>query len=188
MIDWSPVESLIKKHYKKGKSVVGKPSYSGLLLFKMSLRQTWYGLSDYEVEDRVNDSISFDYFYGLTIDSIAPDHSTLSHFPSMMTQAKAYQALFHEINGQLEACGIIVKTGAIVDASVMDTPLKPKGKTKHKVTENGVDKKEVSVKKDYGDSVDKDAAWLKKGGKFRYGCKKASRYGSRWFSVGSGNY
>ena len=54
----------------------------------------------------------------------------------------------------------------------MDTPLKPKGKTKHKVTENGVDKKEVSVKKDYGDSVDKDAAWLKKGGKFRYGYKK----------------
>ena len=154
----------------------------------MSLRQTWYSLSDYEVEDRVNDSISFDYFYGLTIDSIAPDHSTLSRFGSMMTQAKAYQALFHEINSQLEACGIIVKTGAIVDASVMDTPLKPKGKTKHKVTENGVDKKEVSVKKDYGNSVDKDAAWLKKGGKFRYGCKKASRYGSRRFSVGSGNY
>ena len=54
----------------------------------------------------------------------------------------------------------------------MDTPLKPKGKTKHKVTENGVDEKEVSVKKDYGNSVDKDAAWLKKGGKFRYGYKK----------------
>ena len=69
----------------------------------MSLRQTWYGLSDYEVEDRVNDSISFDYFYGLTIDSIAPDHSTLSHFPSMMTQAKAYHALFHEINKSIRS-------------------------------------------------------------------------------------
>ena len=75
----------------------------------MSLRQTWYSLSDYEVEDRVNDSISLGYFCGLTIDSIAPDHSTLSRFGSMMTQAKAYQALFHEINSQLEACGIIVK-------------------------------------------------------------------------------
>ena len=172
LIDWSPIESLIKEHYKKGKSVVGKPSYSGLLLFKMSLLQTWYGLSDYEVEDRVNDSISFGYFCGLTIDSIAPDHSTLSRFRSMMTQAKAYEALFHEINSQLEACGIIVKTGAIVDASVIDTPLKPKGKTNHKVTEDRVDEKEVSVKKDYGDSVDKDAAWLKKGGEFRYGYKK----------------
>lgn len=166
LIDWCPVEVLIKKHYKKGKSAVGKPSYIGLLLFKMSLLQTWYGLSYYEVEDRVNDSISFGYFCGLTIDSIAPDHSTLSRFRSMMTQAEAYEALFHEINGQLEAYGIIVKTGAIVDASVIDTPLKPKGKTNHKVTEDRVDEKEISVKKDYADSVDKDAAWLKKGGEF----------------------
>ena len=172
MIDWSPVEFLIKKHYQKGKSALGKPSYSGLLLFKMSLLQTWYGLSDYEVEDRVNDSICFGYFCGLTIDSIAPDHSTLSRFRSMMTQAKAYEALFQEINRQLEAHGIIVKTGAIVDASVIDTPLKPKGKTNHQVTEDRIDEKEVSVEKDYADSVDKDASWLKKGGKFRYGYKK----------------
>jgi len=30
---------------------MGKRSCSGLLLFKMSLLQTWYGLSDYEVEN-----------------------------------------------------------------------------------------------------------------------------------------
>lgn len=76
LIDWDPIEKLISDHYKKGKSATGKPSYSGLLLFKMSLLQTWYGLSDYEVEDRVNDSISFGYFCGLTIDNVAPDHST----------------------------------------------------------------------------------------------------------------
>ena len=59
LLDWSPIEKVIKHHYTKGKSATGKPSYSGLLLFKMSLLQTWYGLSDYEVEDRINDSISF---------------------------------------------------------------------------------------------------------------------------------
>ena len=52
LIDWSSVDSLIKKHYTKGESATGKPSYSGLLLFKMCLLQTWYGLSDYEVEHR----------------------------------------------------------------------------------------------------------------------------------------
>ncbi len=64
LLDWTVIESIIKIHYKKGKSATGKPSYSGLLLFKMCLLQTWYGLSDYEVEDRVNDSISFGYFCG----------------------------------------------------------------------------------------------------------------------------
>jgi IS5 family transposase len=138
----------------------------------MCLLQTWYGLSDYEVEDRVNDSISFSYFCGLNIYNVAPDHSTLSRFRSAMTKAGAFEPLFKEINRQLESNNIIVKTGATVDASVIDTPLKPKGKTIHKVTEDRVDEQEVEVKKDYSDSVDKDASWLKKGGKFRYGYKK----------------
>lgn len=172
LIDWSPIEKIITAHYKKGESAVGKPSYNGLLLFKMCLLQTWYGLSDYEVEDRINDSISFSYFCGLNIDNVAPDHSTLSRFRSAMTKAGAFEPLFKEVNRQLESNNIIVKTGAIVDASVIDTPLKPKGKTTHKVTEDRVDEQEVSVKKDYADSVDKDASWLKKGGKFRYGYKK----------------
>lgn len=46
LIDWSAVEFLVKKHYKKGRGAVGKPSYNGLLFFKVSLLQTWYGLSD----------------------------------------------------------------------------------------------------------------------------------------------
>ena len=89
LLDWNPIVSVLKLHYTKGKSATGKPSYSGLLLFKMSLLQTWYGLSDYEVEYRVNDSISFSYFCGLHIDQVAPDHSTLSRFRTMMTNAKA---------------------------------------------------------------------------------------------------
>lgn len=138
----------------------------------MSLLQTWYGLSDYEVEDRVNDSISFSYFCGLNIDQIAPDHSTLSRFRTIMTKAKAYEPLFKAINQQLESHNIIIKTGAIVDASVIDTPLKPKGKTNYKVTQDREDEQEVEVTKDFSDSVDKDAAWLKKGGKYRFGYKK----------------
>jgi IS5 family transposase len=172
LIDWGPIITILKQHYTKGKSATGKPSYSGLLLFKMSLLQTWYGLSDYEVEDRVNDSISFSYFCDLHIDQVAPDHSTLSRFRSIMTKATAYEPLFKEINRQLEAHKIIVKTGVIIDASVIDTPLKPKGKTTHKVTEDRKDEEEIVVTKEYADSVDKDASWLKKGGKYRFGYKK----------------
>ncbi len=172
LLDWQPIIELLRNHYTKGKSASGKPSYSGLLLFKMSLLQTWYGLSDYEVEDRVNDSISFSYFCGLHIDQVAPDHSTLSRFRSIMTKAKAYEILFKEINRQLEAHEIIVKTGVIVDASVIDTPLKPKGKTNHKVTQDRTDEQEVEVLKEYPESVDTEAAWLKKGGKYRFGYKK----------------
>ena len=172
LLDWNKVNRIIESYYKKGTSVTGSPSYDGLLLFKMCLLQTWYGLSDYEVEDRINDSISFSYFCGLHIDQIAPDHSTLSRFRTMMTKARAYDPLFKEINRQLEAHKIIVKTGAIIDASVIDTPLRPKGKTNHKVTQDREDLEEVTVEKDYAESVDTDAAWLKKAGKYRFGYKK----------------
>lgn len=128
LLDWEPIEVVIKKYYTKGRSATGKPSYSGLLLFKMSLLQTWYGLSDYEVEDRVNDSISFGYFCGLHIDEIAPDHSTLSRFRTIMTKAKAYQPLFEEINNQLESQGIIIKTGVILGSCSCGYPLRAQRK------------------------------------------------------------
>jgi len=171
LIDWDNIEKLIDADYSRGKSAVGKPSYSGLLLFKMCLLQSWYGLSDYEVEDRLNDSISFSYFCGMNIDEVAPDHSTLSRFRTALTKTKSFEKLFSIINAQLEAHNIIVKKGIIVDASVIDTPLRPKGKTNHKVTQDRSEE-EIAVKKEYAQSVDKEGTWLKKRGKYHFGFKK----------------
>tara|TARA_B100000809_G_scaffold138551_1_gene136184 strand:- start:60370 stop:60723 length:354 start_codon:yes stop_codon:yes gene_type:complete len=103
-------------------------------------------LSDYELEDSVNHRISFSYFCGLTIDQVAPGHSTAGRFRAVMINTGAYENLFKEINIQLEAHQIIVKKGFIVDVSLIDTPLRPKGNTTHKVTQDRSEQ-EVSVKK-----------------------------------------
>ncbi len=171
LIDWKEISKLIEKDNPRGKSAVGNPSYDGVILFKMCLLQNWYGLSDYEVEDRINDSISFSYFCDLTIEQTSPEHSTLSRFRTALTKTGTFEKLFKSINSQLEKNNIIVKKGAIVDASVIDTPLRPKGKTNHKVTEDRSDE-EVEVEKEYADSVDKDGTWLKKRGKYHFGYKK----------------
>jgi IS5 family transposase len=171
LIDWDTISILINKDYLKGKSATGKPSYDGTLLFKMCLLQSWYGLSDYEVEDRINDSLSFSYFCGMTIEQVAPDHSTLSRFRTALTKTQTFEKLFTSINKQLEAHNIIVKTGLIIDASVIDTPLRPKGKTNFKVTEDRC-ADQVEVHKEYADSVDKEGTWLKKRGKYHFGFKK----------------
>jgi len=171
LIDWDSVSQVINKHYHRGKSATGQPAYDGLLLFKMLLLQNWYGLSDYEVEDRVNDSISFSYFCGLTIEQPAPDHSTLSRFRTALTKVNAFDELFKNINLQLEQKGIIVKKGAIVDASVVNTPNRPKGKPRYDITKDR-DDKEVKLNKEQSSNVDTDANWLKKGGKLHFGYKK----------------
>jgi IS5 family transposase len=105
------------------------------------------------------------------IDEVAPDHSKLSRFRTALTKTKTFERLFSAINAQLEAHNIIVKKGIIVDASVVDTPFRPKGKTNHKVTEDRSEE-EVAVKKEYAESVDKDGTWLKKRGKYHFGFKK----------------
>lgn len=86
-----------------------------------------------------------------------------------MTEQGVYELLFKQINRQLEKHHIIVKTGVIVDASVIDTPLRPKGRSEHEVTQDG--EQEVRVKKKYAKSVDKDARWVKRG-IYHFGYKK----------------
>lgn len=183
IVDWRLISNIINKHYQKGESAVGRPSYDGLVLFKMSLIQTWYGLSDYEVEDRVNDSISFGRFVGISLDDPVPDHSVLSRFRTELTQKGAYEKLFKELNKQLEKHKIIVKTGAIVDASIIDSPLKPKGNTTYEIEndraeeersdedKNKENKQQASLTKTQK-GADSEGRWIKKSGKTRFGYKK----------------
>lgn len=185
IIDWEKIDQLIKRHYNKGVSAVGRPSYSGLLLFKITLLQTWYNLSDYEVEDQVNDRISFSKFLGLSLDDNCPDHSVISRFRTEMTKRKVYDKLLEEINKQLVKHGILVKQGILLDASVVDTLRKPKGKTEYEVV---IDREEESqeeqeeqepqqengsklVKKEKS-GVDTEARWVKKRGRLHYGYKQ----------------
>ncbi len=97
LVNWKEIEALIQTHYKKGMSVAGRPSYLGLLLFKMCLLQTWYGLSDYEVEEKVNDSLSFMQFVGLQLEDGVPDHSVISRFCSGLTKKDVFEKIFDQI-------------------------------------------------------------------------------------------
>lgn len=179
IIDWRRITNIIHKHYTKGDSVVGKPAIPGLMLFKMCLLQTWYGLSDYELEDRVNDSIAWSDFIGLSLEHTAPDHSLVSKFRTEMTHKRAFEKLFKEINRQLEKHGVIVKTGAIIDASITQTPRKPKGPTTWDVTPDREDpandskeENQLLMKKVIEPGIDTDARWIKKAGKTQFGYKQ----------------
>lgn len=183
IIDWDKIDSIIKQYYQKGQSVAGRPSYSGLLLFKMCLLQTWYNLSDYELEERVNDCLSFMKFLGLTLEDDVPDHSVISRFRTQLTSKNGFKPLLNAINKQLEKHNVIIKTGVLLDASVTDTLRKPKGKTTYEVADDrkeeeqsreDQEKETASLKliKQTKPGVDTEARWLKKGGKLHYGYKK----------------
>ncbi len=135
IINWNIIALKLDRLYAKGQSHTGRPSYEGLLLFKITLLQTWYNRSDYEVEDAVNDRISFSRFVGLSLDDKSPDHSIISRFRTELTKNNAYEILLIEINNCLDKHPILVKTGALIDASITDSPRKPRGKKEYIVDE-----------------------------------------------------
>ena len=103
--------------------------YSPVILFKMMLLQRWYGLRDMGVEDLVNENLSAMQFCGLELEDDVPDHSTLGRFRKELTEKKAMDRLLRKLNDQLEKQKLIVCTGIAEDASMTDSPLRPKGKT-----------------------------------------------------------
>jgi len=169
ILDWDKIEKVLNKYYNKGESVSGRKAYPALLLFKMTLLQTWYGLSDYEIEDQVNDRISFIRFCGLRFEDAVPDHSSICRFRKALTAKKAYNKLLEVINDQLEAKNILVKQGTIIDASITPSPRKPRGKKVFKIEEQAG---EFLLKQAIPKSVDKEGSWTKKSGKLYYGYKK----------------
>ena len=59
LVDWKPFEERLNRIYS---SPTGRPSHPVLLLFKCLLLQAWYNLSDYALEEDLDDRLSFRRF------------------------------------------------------------------------------------------------------------------------------
>ena len=178
VIDWAPIRAIIEVTYTKGYKSTGQPGYDSLVLFKIELLRTWYGLSDGEVEDQVNDRLSFSRFAGLGMEDIVPDSTTVCRFRNILVEADLYDTLLAEFNRQLEAKGIIVKRGAIVDAGITNTPRRPRGGKIYEVVEDRKEDEHIEasekamLKEVVKPNVDTEARWVKKMGKLHFGYKR----------------
>ena len=173
IMDWDTLSDIFKRNSKVSK--YGATSYSKILLFKIILLQTWYNLSDPAVEEQINDRISFIKFLKISLDSPTPDHSTISRFRNFLLENKLYDKLFYEVNRQLISNNLIVKNGAIVDATVISSARRPRKVVKGEFVEDRKEE-ETSLTTSEDNKIvtysdDKDASWLKKRGKFIYGYK-----------------
>ena len=89
------------------------------MLPKCLLLQQWYRLSDPGLEEELSDRLSFRRFVGLALADPVPDHSTLSRFRAELVRRGLSERLLAELNRQLDAKGLIVKTGTLIDASLV---------------------------------------------------------------------
>jgi transposase, IS5 family len=168
-IDWNHIGKLLKKKYKKTMSADGRPAYPPLPMFKLLLLQRWYSLSDPGLEEALNDRISFIRFSGFSLASSLPDYSTICRFRNSLLELGLYEKLFEEIVRQLEGRGLLVREGAIVDATVIESSRRPRKAVEIIPEDRKEEEKARPPVVSY--SNDTDATWIKKGKKAYYGYK-----------------
>ena len=117
LIDWGPIEALLSGLVKPHSR--GEAAYPPLVLFKAMLLQRWHGLSDPQLEAALSDRLSFLRFCGLSLQDRTPDHATLWRFRQKLGAARLDEALMAELDRQLVGAGAVVRTGTLVDASLV---------------------------------------------------------------------
>jgi IS5 family transposase len=115
-LDWKPIEAALHRMYP---ATTGHPPHPPLVLFKMSLLQHCYGLSDPQCEELVKDRLSWRRFVGLGLQEAVPDETTLVRFRQRLVQYGQQEKLLGLVNRQLEQKGLIMKTCTLVDATLL---------------------------------------------------------------------
>jgi transposase, IS5 family len=122
LIDWPRLERLVGSA-RSGET--GRPPYAAISMLKALLLQQMYDLSDPALEEALLDRVSFRRFCGFALDAATPDETTLCRFRNALKDAGLGEALFQEVLRQLEAAGFVLKTGTLIDATLVRCAVRP---------------------------------------------------------------
>jgi transposase, IS5 family len=147
-LDWKPFAVMFQELYPSHR---GRPSYPPLMLFKALLLQQWYGLSDPGLEEAIRDRLSFQRFLGLSLHDAVPDETTICRFRNLLAQKEMGERLLALLEEQLDAQGLLVKQGSLIDATLLKSQRRPPRKGEA--------------------SPDPDANWVRKGKDAHFGYK-----------------
>jgi IS5 family transposase len=101
----------------------GAPHWPVVTLVKILFMQKCFALSDPMAEEMLQDRISFRRFVGLSFDDKTPDHSTIALFRQRLNDKGHGVTLFDTALQILRDRGLVMNTGTIIDASIMEAPL-----------------------------------------------------------------
>jgi transposase, IS5 family len=101
----------------------GAPHWPVVQMLKILFVQKCYGLSDPQTEEALLDRISFRRFVGLSFDDKTPDQSTIWFFRERLEKAGHGSTLFDTTVEMLREQGVLLETGTLIDATLIEAPL-----------------------------------------------------------------
>src|SRR5690348_12092877 len=121
VIPWTRLLALIEPRYPKpgnGRQPLGLEK-----MLRIYFLQQWFNLSDPQAEDAIYDSESMRRFARVELgDDAVPDETTILRFRHLLEEHHLTSAIFDQIRGLLEARGLLLRSGTIVDATIIAAP------------------------------------------------------------------
>lgn len=118
VVPWKELVSLIEPYYPLGLN--GRPVKPLEQMLRIYCCQKWFSQSDPGMEDMIYDSVAVRRFVGIDlIDNGVPDESTILKFRHLLEEHDLARDIFDHVNRKLEKQGFIVKSGTIVDATII---------------------------------------------------------------------
>lgn len=120
IIPWDEWEEIIRPYYYKGE--VGNKPFELSLMLRIHLLQNMYSLSDMGTRFEVLDSRASSEFCGVDSSAQVPDGDTIGRFRTLLVENGLQEKLFLQVVALLEARGLILKKGTIVDSTIISAP------------------------------------------------------------------
>ena len=129
IVPWRELCSVIEPHYPKAGN--GRPPVGLERMLRMYFVQHWFNLADEACEEALLDSTALRRFVGIDLGrERVPDGTTLLKFRRLLEKHQLGQALFAKVGQVLQARGMKVGTGTIVDATIIGAPSSTKNADK----------------------------------------------------------
>ena len=129
IIPWNQWINIIQPYYPSGKR--GRPTRGIETMLRMYLMQNWFNLSDEAIEDAVYDSYAMRTFMHIDFtEQQVPDATTLLKFRHLLEEHQLGEKIFADVTERLNAVGLIMHGGTIVDATIIASTPSTKNKEK----------------------------------------------------------
>jgi transposase, IS5 family len=121
IVPWTALCDVIRPHYPKG--VGGRPPIGLERMLRIHFIQHWFNLADQACEEALYDSAALRRFVGIDLGcEPVPDATTMLKFRRLLNDNKLGEQLFAKVGEVLQQSGFKVKTGTIVDATIIGAP------------------------------------------------------------------
>ena len=121
VVPWGALEALIAPHYARGKT--GRPPFALGAMLRIHFLQQWFGLSDPAMEEALHDVPLYCEFAGLDAGNTRlPDETTILRFRRLLETHDLAAQVLATVNAQLIERGLMLKTGTVVDATLIAAP------------------------------------------------------------------